>query len=133
MATDDDRVDEVFSEFRDTVNMSPGELEAWRDSENREIYADRKSGGQPLDEPLDDALRLKETPKSEWEDSDDDGFNEVEEAEELINFVNRMSANDSGDPMPGTDPPISKRDASLIQWARDPNPGSSDFVGDRQR
>jgi hypothetical protein len=39
---------------------------------------------------------------------------------------------DQGDPMPGTDPALSKRDASLLNWGRDPNPDTSDFTGDRQ-
>lgn len=60
--------------------------------------------------------RLLETPKSEYRDKDD-GFNEVEEANEAISFIERMSANDQGEPIPGTDPPLSKRDASLLAGA----------------
>jgi len=127
-----DRVDDVFDEFNDRVNMSPGELEAFGESDNFDEYESRKSGGQPIDEPREDVLRLLDTPKSEWRD-EDDGFNEVEEAEEAINFINRMSAGENGDPMPDTDPELSKRDASLLNWGRDENPDRSDFVGDRQR
>lgn len=125
-----DRVDEVYDEFHDRINMSPGELESFGESDNFDAYAERKNAGQPIDEPREDVIRLLETPKSEWEDKDD-GFNEVEQAEEAIGFVNRMSAVDDGDPMPGTDPGLSKRDASLLNWGRDPNPDRSDFVGDR--
>lgn len=125
-----DPVDEVWSEFNDTINMTPGELEAWGNSDNYEAYEDRKSAGQPIDEPRQDVLRLLQTPKSEWEDKDD-GFNEIEEAREAIGFVNRMKANNSGEPMPGTDPGLSKRDASLINWGYDPNPNREDFDGDR--
>lgn len=127
-----DPVDEVFEDFEETVNMSPGELEAWGDSENYDVYGERKSGGQPIDEPREDVLRLLETPKSEWAD-EDDGFNEVEQANEVLGFVGRMSEGEQGDPMPDTDPELSKRDASLLNWGHDPNPGRSDFVGDRQR
>lgn len=127
-----DPVDEAFSEFSDTVNMSPGELEAWEDSDNYATYEEKKSGGQPIDEPRDDVVRLLETPKSEWEDKDD-GFNEVEQANEVVGFVDRMSSGEQGEPMPGTDPKLSKRDASLINWGFDPNPQRSDFTGDRQR
>lgn len=130
--SDEDSVDDVFGEFNDTVNMSPGELDAWEESENRAVYVDRKSGGQPADEPLDDVRRLLETPKDEWAD-EDDGFNEVTEANEVLAFVGRMSEAEQGEPMPGTDPELSKRDASLLSWGRDPNPKSRDFVGDRQR
>lgn len=127
-----DNVDEAFREFNETVNMSPGELEAWEESDNYGVYEDKKSGGQPIDEPREDVLRLLDTPKSEWEDTDD-GFNEVEQANEVVGFVDRMSAGEQGEPMSGTDPGLSKRDASLINWGRDPNPGKSDFVGDQQR
>jgi len=124
--------DQVFKRFHERVNMSPGELESWRDSENREVYAERKSGGQSLDEPLDDVLRLLDTPKSEWQDKDD-GFNEIQEANEVLAFTGRMKEGEQGDAMPGSDPPLSKRDASLIQWGFDPNEDTSQFVGDRQR
>jgi len=127
-----DKRDEVFDDFHDTVNMSPGELEAFGQSDNFDIYADRKSGGQPIDEPREDVIQLLETPKDEWRDVDD-GFNEIEEANEVLAFTGRMSEAEQGDPMPGTDPPLSKRDASLLNWGLDPNPDESDFVGDRQR
>jgi len=124
--------DTVFKRFHERVNMSPGELESWRDSDNREVYAERKSGGQSLDEPLDDVLRLLDTPKSEWQDKDD-GFNEIEEANEVLSFTGRMGKVDPGEDMPNTDPGISKQEASMINWGVDSNPGKSDFTGDRQR
>lgn len=126
----DNPVDEVWDEFNDTINMTAGELEDWEESANYRAYEERKNAGQPIDEPRDDIIRLLETPKSDWAD-EDDGFNEVEQAEEAIDFVNRMSANESGSPMPDTDPGLSKRDASLINWGFDPNPERTDFVGDR--
>lgn len=64
-------VDEVFEEFNDLVDMSPTEMDAWGDSDNRENYAEEKSAGQPIDEPLEDVMRLKETRKSDWKDADD--------------------------------------------------------------
>jgi len=42
-----------------------------------------------------------------------------------------MSEAEQGDPMPDTDPELSKRDASLLNWGFDPNPDKRDFVGDR--
>ena len=124
--------DKVFKEFQETVNMSPGELRAWGDSDNFEVYEGNKSAGQPIDEPREDVLRLLDTPKSDWRD-EDDGFNEIEQANEVLGFVGRMSEGEQGDPMSGTDPPLSRRDASLLNWGFDPNPDTSDFVGDRQR
>jgi len=122
-------VDDIFGEFQASVNMGAGELRDWRDSEQFEKYTERKSGGQEPTEPINDAIRLLETPKAEWS-CEDDGFNECEQAEELVNFNSRMSANESGDPIPGTDPPLSKRDASLLSWGQDPNPDRKDFEGD---
>lgn len=123
------RVDEEYSEFQDNVTMTQDELEAWRESDNRKVYAQRKSAGENIDVPLNDVQRLKSTPKSEWEDKDD-GFNEVEQAQQVNNFISRMRAVDQGDPMPGTDPELSKRDASLLNWGFDPNPNEKDFEGD---
>jgi len=127
-----DPVKQAFTDFQDTVNMTASELEAWEDSDNRDIYLKQKSGGQPAGEPLADVQRLVDTPKSEWRDKDD-GFNEVEEAREVTAFVARMSAAEQGDAMPDSDPALSKRDASLLEWGFDASEGSSDFVGDRQR
>jgi len=109
--------------------MGPGELEDWKGSEQFEKYTEAKSGGQEPTEPIDDAIRLLETPKADWS-CEDDGFNECEQAEELVNFNSRMSANESGDPITGTDPPLSKRDASLLSWGKDVNEDRADFDGD---
>jgi len=125
-------VDDVFEDFNDRVNMSVSELEAWKNSEQFDTYAEKKSGGENINKPVDDAIRLLETPKADWEDTDD-GFNEVEEAEQLLSFTSRMQGNESGEPMPGSDPPLSKRDSSLLNWGVDVDEDSSDFVGDRQR
>jgi hypothetical protein len=127
-----DETNRVFEEFNNTINMSPGELDAWEKSDNYAVYEDEKSGGQPIDEPREDVERLLETPKAQWEDTDD-GFNEKAEAEEALGFIGRMSAGEQGEPMDNTDPELSKRDASLLNWGFDPNPDQSDFVGDRQR
>jgi hypothetical protein len=125
-----DNVDKLFEEFNDRVNMTASELEAWQDSENFDVYKQRKSGGEDIMKPSNDAIQLLETPKSQWEDKDD-GFNEVEEANQLLSFTSRMKANDNGEPMPDSDPELSKRDASLINWGLDPNPSKKDFDGDR--
>lgn len=125
-------LDDVYEAFTDAVNMSPMELKSYGDSDNFEEYEDRKSGGQPIDEPREDVIQLLETPKDQWAD-EDDGFNEVEQAEEAVGFINRMKAGQQGEPMPDTDPKLSKRDASLLNWGHDPNPDESDFTGDRQR
>lgn len=128
---DREDIRDLHGRFEERVNMSPGELEAWGDSDNFGVYEERKSGGEQIDTPREDAIRLLETPVSDWEDTDD-GFNEVDEANQLLSFTSRMQGVEQGDPMPGTDPELSRRDASLLNWGVDPNE-RSDFVGDRQR
>ena len=77
-----DRVD-------DAINLSLGELEAFRDSELNQAYLQANSeNAQPGDQPLDDVIRLVDTPRSEYSDADD-GFNEVEESRELLDFQRR--------------------------------------------
>jgi len=125
-----DSVDDVWDDFQETVNMTPAELTAWKESDNYAAYQERKSGGQKGTEPIDDAIRLLETPKKDWEDKDD-GFNEVTEANELLAFTGRMGKVEPGDPIPGTDPELSKQEASMLAWAVDPNPRRDDFQGDR--
>lgn len=125
-----DEIDEVWDEFQDNVNMTASEVEAWQESDQFDVYADQKSAGEPVENPSDDIIQLLETPKSDWEDVDD-GFNEVEEAEQANSFISRMSAGEDGEPMPGSDPPLSKRNASLLNWGFDPNPQREDFQGDR--
>lgn len=127
----DDELDRVFSDFQDNVNMGAAELEDWQDSEQFDAYEDVKSDGESIEKPSNDIIRLLETPKDEWRDVDD-GFNEVEEAKQANSFISRMKANDSGEPIPESDPPLSKRDASLINWGFDPNPDRADFPGDRK-
>jgi len=125
-----DSIGSLYDEFEARVNMSVDELRDWKDSEQFDTYAENKSGGEDIEQPVDDAIRLLETPEDEWKEADD-GFNEVEEAEQLLDFTSRMQGVDSGEPMSGSDPPLSKRDASLLNWGLDPNPQREDFEGDR--
>jgi len=118
-------LDKVYDEFKDNTNMTADELEAWKDSDQFDAYEDVKSGGEDINEPVNDAIDLLETPKDEWTSND------VDEAEQLNSFVSRMRGVNSGDPIPGSDPDLSKRDASLINWGFDPNPGRKDFKGDK--
>lgn len=120
----------LHERFTDRVNMSVPELEALKDSQNYAEYQERKSGGQAGTEPIDDAIRLLETPASQWK-CEDDGFNECDQAQELLSFTSRMSEVEQGDPIPDTDPEVSKRDVSLMAWALDPNPDETDFQGDK--
>jgi hypothetical protein len=101
-----DKVDTVFEDFQDSTNMTLGQLKQWKDDpRSRKASLSR--------EPIEDVIRLKETPRSEWSD-EDDGFNEVEEAQEVNSFVARMSEVDDGETV--AEPDLSKQDISLMNW-----------------
>lgn len=110
----------IHDELAQATNMTADELRDLKETENWEIYGERKSGGEDLNEPVDDMIQLLETPASDYKD-EDDGFNEVKEANQALDFLNRMKGVDDGDPMPDSDPPMSKRDMSLLAWGYDPD------------
>jgi hypothetical protein len=108
-----------------TVNLEASELRAFRDSELNQAYLEQASeAAQPGDEPLDDTIQLLETPRSEYRDVDD-GFNEVEEAEELLSFQRRTQAQIKSQGLGQnflTDLEVmQKREAASIRWGIDPD------------
>jgi hypothetical protein len=113
-----DRIDEV-------TNLSADELRAFKDSDFNETYNRVKSdAAQPGDEPLDDAIRLLETPASEYRDMDD-GFNEIEEGRELLSFQRRTQAQIKSQGLGEnylTDLEVMQvREAASIRWGIDPD------------
>jgi len=113
-----DRVDEV-------TNLSADELRAFQRSEYNEAYNNAKSdAAQPVDEPLEDAIRLLETPASEYRDVDD-GFNEVDEARELLSFQRRTQAQIASQGLGSNflteTENMQKREAASIRWGIDPD------------
>lgn len=111
---------ELHDRFEAATNLSPAAADRLVESEPFAIYGEEKSGGQPLMEPLDDYVRLKETPADEWRDVDD-GFNEVEEAEELLDYVDRTAAQGADGTELG-DTGHTKQELSLMTWGVDPFP-----------
>lgn len=118
---------EIHDFVDDATNMTVTELEAYKESDNFDIYSERKGGGQPATEPINDAIDLLETPKGDYDED------LADEGRELLGFLSRSVSDEPGDPMPNTDPPLSKDTAEDLAWAWDPFPDRSDFVGDRQR
>ena len=112
---------DIHDELAQATNMTADELRDLKETENWDIYGERKSGGEDLNEPVDDMIRLLETPASQYEDKDD-GFNEVEEANQALDFLSRMKGVEDGEDMPDSDPGMSKRDMSLLAWGYDPEP-----------
>lgn len=118
---------ELHDRFERNTNMTAEEGRDALESERNEIYKRRNSdAAQEGDEPLEDFIRLAETPASEWEDKDD-GFNEVEEARELLDFVDRTAAQGAtrekdGALIPEEEPHYGKQEWSLVRWGVDPFP-----------
>lgn len=107
------------------VNLSLSELRAFRDSKYNEAYLDGNSDqAQRGDEPLDDLIQLLDTPESEWLDAED-GFNEVAEARELLDFQRRAqeqirSQGLGSNTIAGFDD-MTYREAASIRWGIDPD------------
>ena len=113
-----DRIDEV-------TNLSADELRAFKDSDFNATYNRVKSdAAQPGDEPLDDVIRLLDTPASEYRDMDD-GFNEIEEGRELLSFQRRTQAQIESQGLGEnylTDLEVMQvREAASIRWGIDPD------------
>jgi hypothetical protein len=108
-----------------TIDLSVSQLEGFRDSEFNKAYREQNSSqSQPGDEPLTDAIRLLETPADEWADKGD-GFNEIQEAEELLNFHRSKGAaakeQGLGENFLTEAEEVQKREAALIRWGDDPD------------
>lgn len=109
---------EIHDELANATNMTPDQLDRMKDTPEWQAYGEAKSGGEDLNKPVNDMIRLLETPASEYRDVDD-GFNEVEEANQALSFLSRMKGNEPGEPVGDTG--ISKRDFSLYGWGFDPD------------
>jgi hypothetical protein len=113
--------DRVFN----VVNLSVSELRAFKRSEYNAAYLEVVfDAAQPGDEPLDDTIRLLETPAAAYRDVDD-GFNEVEEARELLDFQRRTQAQIASQGL-GSNfltevENMQKREAASIRWGIDPD------------
>jgi len=116
---------QLYDRFEDAVNLDIDELRAFKDSEYNEAYnATKSEAAQPGDEPLGDVIRLSETPASMWRDVDD-GFNEVEEAKELLDFQRRtqgqIKSQGLGENYLTDARNMQKREAASIRWGIDPD------------
>jgi len=112
-----DRVYEV-------VNLTADELESFRASEYNEEYLEYNSDrAQAGNEPLDDVITLLETPPDEWRDVED-GFNEIAEARELLDFQRRtqgqIKSQGLGSNTIAEYDDMTFREAASIRWGIDP-------------
>lgn len=116
---------ELYDRVESVTNLDVAELEAFQESKYNEAYLESNSEqAQPGDEPLEDAIRLLETPADEYRDLDD-GFNEVDEAEELLDFQRRtqgqIESQGLGENYLTDAKDMTKREAASIRWGIDPD------------
>jgi hypothetical protein len=116
---------QLHDRFESVTNLQADQLRAFKDSKYNDAYLEQNSEqAQTGNEPLEDAIRLAETPADEWRD-EDDGFNEVAEAEELLNFQRRtqgqIKSQGLGDNYLTDERVMQKREAASIRWAIDPD------------
>jgi hypothetical protein len=123
----DDTLDpqQLAERVREVTNLDVQELEAFKESEFNAAYnAGKSDAAQPGDEPLDDVIRLLETPDDRWRDVED-GFNEVQQARELLSFQRRTQAQIAeqglGENYLTDLQEMQFREAASIRWGIDPD------------
>ena len=116
---------QLYDRVEQVTNLDADELRAFKQSDYNAAYLEVASdAAQPGDEPLDDAIQLLETPGYEYS-AVDDGFNEVEEAKELLDFQRRTQAQIAsqglGDNFLTDARDMQVREAASIRWGIDPD------------
>lgn len=102
-----DELDAAYAAWRDAVNMTASELEAWAKTEESRLASVDPAAVIARN------LRLLRKPKSAWDARD------VADAKRTVSFVARMKKMPQGEPVRKGMP--SKRDISLRNWAYDPS------------
>ena len=106
---DDDKKDEVYSDFMDAVNMAPKELEEWLDTEESKSVGDSDSGESTGHRSGRRIVEIKDTKKAELTDS------QYEHMQKVVGYVNRHTAQ-----KPDGDIEDSDWRYSLMNWGHDP-------------
>lgn len=107
LKVDPTELDEAYRAWRDAVNMTAAELEAWGKTE-----ASRLASVDPS-AVIERNLRLLRRPKSEWDERD------IRDSRRTVAFIARMKEMPRGEPVRKGMP--SKRDIALRNWAYDPS------------
>lgn len=103
-------IDDVFADWKDTVNMDAEQMETWADHS-----CHTKASVNP-DKVVERNLELFETPQDEWTDD------HKEDAERAISFIVRMRAKENrpDDPLAQGEECPSKWAVSLMNWGWTP-------------
>jgi len=116
---------QLYDRFEEVTNLTASELKAFRDSEYNEQYLEGNSDrAQRGNEPIDDVITLLETPPEQWRDVQD-GFNEIAEAREMLDFQRRTQAQIKSQGLGSNTLPeyddMTFREAASIRWGIDPD------------
>ena len=106
---DDDKKDEVYSDFMDAVNMAPKELEEWLETEESKSVGDSDSGDSTGHRSGRRIVEINNTKKAELTDS------QYEHMQKVVGYVNRHTAQ-----KPSGDIEDSDWRYSLMNWGHDP-------------
>ena len=106
---DDDKKDEVYSDFTDCVNMQPKELEEWLDTEESKSVGDNDGGESTGHRSGRRIVEIKRTNKDDLTDS------QYEHMQKVVGYVHRHTAQ-----KPSGDIEDSDWRYSLMNWGHDP-------------
>ncbi len=106
---DDDKKDEVYSDFYDCVNMQPKELEEWLETEESKSVGDNDSGESTGHRSGRRIVEIKNTKKAELTDS------QYEHMQKVVGYVHRHKAQ-----KPSGDIEDCDWRYSLMNWGHDP-------------
>ncbi len=110
MASDkDDEREEIWSEFRDCVNMAPQELEDWLDTEESKSVGDSDGGESTGHKSGRRIVEIKRTNKDDLTDS------QWEHMDKVVGYIHRHLAQRPDGDVEDTDWRY-----SLMNWGHDP-------------
>ena len=106
---DDDKKDEVYSDFADCVNMQPKELKEWLETEESKSVGDNDGGESTGHRSGRRIVEIKRTNKDDLSDS------QYEHMQKVVGYVHRHTAQ-----KPSGDIEESDWRYSLMNWGHDP-------------
>ena len=106
---DEEKKDEVYSEFYDCVNMQPKELDEWLDTEESKSVGDSDSGESTGHRSGRRIVEIKNTKKADLTDR------QYEHMQKVVGYVHRHTAQ-----KPSGDIEDSDWRYSLMNWGHDP-------------
>ena len=105
----DDEREEIWSEFRDCVNMAPQELEDWLDTEESKSVGDSDGGESTGHKSGRRIVEIKRTNKADLTDS------QWEHMDKVVGYIHRHLAQRPDGDVEDTDWRY-----SLMNWGHDP-------------